>query len=514
MADDNLSAEQNEKLAYFQEITHIDSTDECKQILEAFGWNIEAAVQNTFNEPITPTESIDANLLAQTNRLSSSNSSSMSSLASSINSFTNNNNNNTTSSNRPGTSASLNELNNNSFEFNRPTNPISSSANASLARNQTLPSINLFTQRTLSYHAPQQAVVPRGLFQWGIFIVAFPFKLIFSTLLDFASFFWSFFESNSMPIDYDPLANIAEFAIQYNQKYGTNHADFYQGSYAQAVNEAKRDLKFLVVYLHQNDNKDCHSFASETMTNQDLVEYLNNTVLFWSCSKNLPEGHKVYTALKAKRCPFIGVIVCKNSRMTLVSRIEGPIPAGELMLQLSNLYNEHEHDLVSARHDREVRSQNQLIRQQQDEAYLESLQKDREKQRKKQEEERLKREAEELELKRKEEELQRERDTANRRVTLRKQLEEQPQPDASNPLAIKLLIKLPSGRRYERIFLKTDPLSELYKFVFSNEECPKNFEIETNFPRKVVPCTEETQMSIQEFGINQSMILFVNDLDA
>jgi FAS-associated factor 2 len=218
----------------------------------------------------------------------------------------------------------------------------------------------------------------------------------------------SFFESTSMPIDYDPLANIAEYAIQYNQKYGMNHVDFYQGSYSQAVNEAKRDLKFLMVYLHQNDNKDCNTFATETMTNPDLVEFLNNSVLFWSCSKNLPEGHKVFNALKAKRCPFIGVIVYKHSRMTLVSKIEGPITAAELMLQMSNLIAEHEHDLIVARNDREQRSQTQLLRQQQDEAYLESLKQDREKQRKKQQEEMAKKQEQELELKRQEEEIARE----------------------------------------------------------------------------------------------------------
>jgi FAS-associated factor 2 len=81
-------------------------------------------------------------------------------------------------------------------------------------------------------------------------------------------------------------------------------------------------------------------------------------------------------------------------------------------------------------------------------------------------------------------------------------------------LALKLIIKLPTGNRFERVFLKTDALSELYNFVFSNEECPLNFEIVTNFPRKVVECDENTSQSIQDFGISQSMILFVNDLDA
>lgn len=524
MADDeNLSAEQTDKLIYFQEITHIDSIEECKQILEAFSWNIESAVQNTFNEPSTPTDTGES-ALNQHTILSSSQSSSMSSLASSLNSFgiANSNNNN-----RPGTSASLNEMHDNAiFDLNNRNNhlpplppPLNSRQvirpNNSQQQQQSLPNINVFTQRTLSYNAPrQQMVVPRGFFQWSIFIVAFPFKLIMSTLMDVASYFWGFFESSSMPIDYDPLANIAEYAIQYNQKYGTNHVNFYEGSYAQAVNEAKRDLKFLMVYLHQNDNKDCNTFATETMTNPDLVEFLNNSVLFWSCSKNLPEGYKVFNALKAKRCPFLGVIVYKNSRMTLVSKIEGPISAAELMLQLSGLIAEHEHDLVAARHDKEQRSQTQLLRKQQDEAYLESLNADREKQRKKQEEESAKRRAFELEQRQKEEEIARENDILNRKLMLRKQLEEAPQPDASNPLALKLLIKLPSGRRYDRVFLKTDSLCELYKFVFSNEECPRNFEIVTNFPRKVIECTESTLTSIQDFGISQSMILFINDLDA
>jgi len=45
-----LSPENIEMLVNFKEITHIQSTDECKQILEAFGWNLELAVQNTFND--------------------------------------------------------------------------------------------------------------------------------------------------------------------------------------------------------------------------------------------------------------------------------------------------------------------------------------------------------------------------------------------------------------------------------------------------------------------------------
>ena len=101
-----------------------------------------------------------------------------------------------------------------------------------------------------------------------------------------------------------------------------------------------------------------------------------------------------------------------------------------------------------------------------------------------------------------------------RKSELRRELAERKQPEASAPDAVKLIIKLPNGNRFERVFLKSEPLAELYKFVFSNEECPLNFEIVTNFPRKVIECDEQTSQSIQEFGIAQSMLLFVNDLDA
>lgn len=504
MADDdeNLSAEQTEKLICFQAISQLESLDRNKQILKQFSWNVEAAVQSLFDED------------EQTNQ-SSANNLSNNSQSSSLSSL------NSTGAN---TSTNIqNEFNERTqIHFNGPLTPtLTRTANASNVQrmsrltHQPLPNINVFTQRTLNYYGPRdQPVVPVGFFQWSMFIVAFPFKMIFSTLIDIANAFWGMFETSAIPVEYDPLANIAEFAIQYNSKFGTNHIDFFQGSYTEAVNEAKRELKFLVVYLHQNDDQDSSRFASETMINPDLIEYLRSNTIVWACSKDLPEGRKVYNALRAKRCPFLGVIVYKNARMTLISKIEGPVSAAELMLQLSQLISENEAELVIARMDKEERNQTQLIRKEQDQAYEESLKIDREKARVKKEKEDALKEAERLEQQKIVDELAKEKELMNKRIELRKILAETSEPDASDPASIKLLIKLPSGSRHQRIFLRIDPLSELYKFVFSQEECPNSFEIAINFPHKVVECTETTTQSIQDFGINQSMLLFVNDLDA
>lgn len=503
MADDsNLTTEQTDQLICFQEITQIESIDECKQILEAFSWNVESAIQNSFNEKErqeAQTSNANSNLL---NSQSSSHSSLNTNAANDFNEATFNH------FHEPANIPTVSNYQRNM----RPTSP----------QSQALPNVSLMTQRTLSYYGspqgnnslPAGAVVPRGLFQWGYFLVAFPFKLILSTLVDLASFFWGFFESASIPSDYDPLANIAEFAIQYNTEFGTNHVDFYQGSYSQAVNEAKRELKFLVVYLHQFDNQDCTKFATESMTNPDLIEYFRANVIFWACSKNLPEGLKVYNALKARRTPFLGLIVYKGARMTLVSKIEGPISAPELLVQLSQLISDNEADLVVARADKAERNMNQLIRQEQDQAYELSLKADREKAKLKKEQEEARLNAEKLEKQRLDEEVARENAIIEKRAALRKLFEETPEPNPSNEETVKLLIKLPNGNRHQRIFRRHDALSELYKFVFMHEDCPRSFEIAINFPHKVVECDEHTTQSIHDFGITQSMLLFVNDLDA
>jgi len=115
------------------------------------------------------------------------------------------------------------------------------------------------------------------------------------------------------------------------------------------------------------------------MSSPDLIQFLQANAVFWACSKNLPEGQKVFNALKARRCPFLGVVVYKRARMTLVSKIEGPVSAAELLLQLNAIFSENEAELIVARQEKEERNETQLIRQMQDQAYEESLKVDREK---------------------------------------------------------------------------------------------------------------------------------------
>ena len=53
----------------------------------------------------------------------------------------------------------------------------------------------------------------------------------------------------------DPVADVRRFKEYFESKYGTTHPAFHAGSYSQALDEAKKELKFLLVYLHCGDHQ-------------------------------------------------------------------------------------------------------------------------------------------------------------------------------------------------------------------------------------------------------------------
>merc|ERR1712192_178811 len=92
------------------------------------------------------------------------------------------------------------------------------------------------------------------------------------------------------------------------------------------------------------------------------------------------------------------------------------------------------------------------------------------------------------------------------------------EPEASDPMAVRVLIKLPGGQRLERRFLMSHSLKHIYYFVFCHPDSPNEFEIVSNYPKRRLACkpTEESPdpMSLAEAGFSKSEMLFVNDLES
>jgi len=93
-----------------------------------------------------------------------------------------------------------------------------------------------------------------------------------------------------------------------------------KGSYGQALNDAKKELKFLLVYLHCDDHTDTETFCRVVMPNKDFRDFARENMLFWSCSVAKPEGFRTSQALRENTYPFLALIVLKNNRMTIVKR--------------------------------------------------------------------------------------------------------------------------------------------------------------------------------------------------
>lgn len=86
------------------------------------------------------------------------------------------------------------------------------------------------------------------------------------------------------------------------------------------MNDAKRELKFLLVYLQSDEHSETENFCRNVLSNQDFIDLVRENMLFWGCSVTSPEGYRTSQALRENTYPFLALIVLKNHRMTIVAR--------------------------------------------------------------------------------------------------------------------------------------------------------------------------------------------------
>ncbi|KAG0013100.1 hypothetical protein BGZ80_011284 [Entomortierella chlamydospora] len=305
----------------------------------------------------------------------------------------------------------------------------------------------------------------------------------------------------------DPASVAARFLREYEESYGTVHPNFYAGGYSVALNKAKSDLKFLVVYLHSDEHDATESFCKETLADSSLLSYLRtNEFLVWGGNVKETEGFQgeiwslrygivssnyryfidaidtigtmafvyehvvVATTLQTVRYPFIGLIALSqptsgssSTKMVLIDRIEGPSTAEQIIQRLTQQVARQSAALERLRAERREREMAREIRQQQDDAYEQSLRADREKARQQREAQ----EAAELQ-KREEEMIEAERVAALERKErhLKYLFENLPdEPAAGETGCARLSFKLWNGERVIRRFKGTEPVENVYIFI-------------------------------------------------
>lgn len=137
------------------------------------------------------------------------------------------------------------------------------------------------------------------------------FKRIINLLI---CFFFSFFSI----VVTDPVLDVLQFIEAFDSKYGDRHPPFYQGSYSQALTEARKELRFILVYLHSENSRDTDAFCNQILLSAEFNSFiLQNNILFWACTVQAPEGYRVSQALRERSYPFLALIVLKVCRKLL-----------------------------------------------------------------------------------------------------------------------------------------------------------------------------------------------------
>nr|CAB3509553.1 unnamed protein product [Spodoptera littoralis] len=317
----------------------------------------------------------------------------------------------------------------------------------------------------------------------------------------------SFVRNDDRRLVTDPLGDVMGFINNYTSRFNP-HPVFYQGTYAQALNDAKNELRFLVVYLHSESASETQNFCRTTLADPEVIQYINTHALFWGCSVESGEGWRVAQSVGGRRYPLLCVVCVREHRMTVVARSEGACSPHQLLQRLRRVVTDNEPHLAAARADRVEREVTARLRAAQDEAYAESLAADQEKERRRAADRAARELREHQDLQRRQQEERHKLDLVEARQAMASRLS--PEPAAGSGTVV-LLIRLPGGERLTRRFTLTHTTQDLYDFVFSHPQSPEEFEITTNFPKRVLARGADSLMDV---GLKDRDVLFVNDVNA
>ncbi|KAI0384531.1 UBX domain-containing protein [Hypomontagnella monticulosa] len=270
-----------------------------------------------------------------------------------------------------------------------------------------------------------------------------------------------------------PRDTAARFKREFEEEYGSHSLPFYEGGFAQALDLAKKDLKFLLIVLMSPEHDDTESFTRETLLSPEVISFINepdNNIIMWGGNVLDSEAYQVAAEYNCTKFPF-SCLVCltpkegSSTRMSIVKRLVGPMSSSAYLAELQTAVNKYAPDLAGVRAERAAQDMARNLRSEQDSAYERSLARDRERARQRREAEAAAALAEQH--------AKEEAAAAERRAAQREQWRHwragtiAPEPTATDKDVVRLALKLPDseGGRIVRKFAASTTVEELYAFV-------------------------------------------------
>ena len=310
-----------------------------------------------------------------------------------------------------------------------------------------------------------------------------------------------------------PEDGAERFIREFAEEYGPNQLPFLETGYAQALDTAKRDLKFLLVILLSPEHDDTSSFIRSTLLAPEVQNYLSQTepgsqtpqILLWAGSVQDAEAYQVSAALNATRFPF-AALICNTptssgsgsaTSMSVVAQVSGPQTPATFLAKLQRAVELFAPALDAARRKKADAESARSIRASQNDAYERSLATDRERAKRK-------REAEERKIAEEKAALEAAEAAERAKLNLERWRRWRAAKIAAEPEggadAVRISVRLPDGERVLRRFAAGVPLEELYAFVECHDalkdgidgdaDKPEDFEHQYGF-RLVSPMPRE-----------------------
>lgn len=320
----------------------------------------------------------------------------------------------------------------------------------------------------------------------------------------------------------DTSEALIQFQFQFEERYGEFHPAFFVGPLKDAIEEAAGssapERRPLLVYLHHDNSILTNIFCSQILCSEQFVSFVSQNFVIWPWDMTFESNRQRFVNLlvqhfgnmaantvskfRDQEYPLLLIVMKSKAGVEVCSVLQANTSLDELMMGLINGYEVFEQaKLVEVKSESE-RLEREAMKQEQDDAYHQSLAADRAKveaEKKRAQIEVDKKYQEELDAQMKEAE----------RMSCVEQLPEEPPKTAQD--ITNILFRFPGGEREARRFNGTDKLKTVFMYVTSKGFSTSEHRIVTNFPRRQL--TEDSlQQTLKELKLCPQETLFVEEI--
>ncbi|KAK7100551.1 FAS-associated factor 1-like [Littorina saxatilis] len=309
---------------------------------------------------------------------------------------------------------------------------------------------------------------------------------------------------------------LEQFTREFAERYGEVHPVFYIGSLDNAIRDALQcratDRKLLALYLHHDDSIQAHVFCSQLLCSESIVNFLSANFLTWAWDLTHPENmNKLITAAtkhfgsiaanqirsyRTEQLPALLIISRSKATNEVIDAIQGHVTLNELMTRLLHAVDVFTEQKNADIGDERERMAREMIRQEQDMAYQESLEADRRKAEAakvqgeidRQERERVMAIEMEEEMKRAEEKAVKEAIEES----IARSVPDEPAEGANGNIS-QLRFRVPGGKQITRRFWAENTVQDLLNFITGQGFHMEEYKVLSTFPRRDITQLDSSQ---------------------